>query len=84
MVRVELLVHNPGNVANERARGRVVIDVAGVPPADAERVGPVVVEELESDDADQMVGELFRIARDNAAIARRMMRRQSSSVQRAD
>lgn len=81
-VRVELLTNEPGNVAVERLRGRVVMErrnhVPATPQDDA-----VVVEEVEGDDVNSVVGELFRIARDNAAIARRVLRRQARGF-RAD
>ena len=69
-VRVELLVSDRGNIAGERVSGRVVMDRAL--HADA-----IVVEEIEGDDPEQVVPELLRIARDNAAIARRVIRRRS-------
>jgi hypothetical protein len=59
----------------ERLRGRVVIErraKARVVPAEE----PLVVEELEGDDMNSVVAELFRIARDNAAIARRVLKQQ--------
>lgn len=81
-VRVELLTNVPGNMAVERLRGRVVIErrnhVPATPQDDA-----VVVEEVEGDDVNSVVDELFRIARDNAAIARRVLRHRSRGV-RAD
>jgi hypothetical protein len=42
-----------------------------------------VVEEVEGDDENAVVAECFRIARDNAAIARRVLRRRLE-VRRAD
>ena len=72
-VRVELLVSDRGDVAGERMRGRVVMDHY------AHSNTTLVVEELEGDDAEDVVPELLRIARDNAAIARRVMRRGRSS-----
>jgi hypothetical protein len=68
-VRVELLVSDRGDVAGERLRGRVVMDHY------AQSNATVIVEELEGDDAEDVVPELLRIARDNAAIARRVLRR---------
>lgn len=72
-VRVELLVAEPANVSAERLRGRVVMErrQGARQATDGEAI---VVEELEGDDANQVVAELFRIARDNAAIARRVLR----------
>lgn len=74
-VWVELLVSDAAHVAADRLRGRVVMErrsTARHVPAEE----PVVVEEVEGDDEGVIVAELFRIARDNAAIARRILRRQ--------
>lgn len=73
-VRVELLVSEPGALAAERARGRVVMDRRTPTPATPPEE-PVLVEELEGDDPNSIFDELFRIAHDNAAIARRVLRR---------
>lgn len=81
-VRVELLVSDRAAVATERRRGRVVIEQRTL-----SRVGealPLVVEELEGDDENEVVEQLFRIARDNAAIARRVLRRRAAMAPRAD
>jgi hypothetical protein len=81
-VRVELVVSDRGAVASERRRGRVVIEQRALA-----RVGeaiPLVVEELEGDDENEVVEQLFRIARDNAAIARRVLRYRAAMVPRAD
>jgi len=71
-VRVEMVVSDRGNVTTERRRGRVVVEQRVLA-----RVGeaiPLVVEEVEGDDENEIVEQLFRIARDNAAIARRVLR----------
>ena len=70
-VRVELL-GSDRDVSNEKLRGRVVMD-----RRTASRRGddPLIVEEIEGSDVNDVVAELFRIARDNAAIARRVLRR---------
>jgi hypothetical protein len=81
-VRVELVVSDPGDVASERRRGRVVIEPRRASPRRADAT-PLVVEELEGDDENSVVAELFRIANDNAAIARRVLRRRAE-VRRAD
>ena len=81
-VRVEMLMSQPDDVAGERLRGRVVLERRLPAPATPDEA-PVIVEELEGSDADAVVAELFRIARDNAAIARRVLRRISPAV-RAD
>ncbi|CAN5891458.1 hypothetical protein BH11GEM1_BH11GEM1_05640 [soil metagenome] len=81
-VRVELLVSEPANVAAEGLRGRVVMErrsLACPAPGDEE----LIVEEVEGVDASVVVAELFRIARDNAAIARRVLRQQGATL-RAD
>ena len=73
-VRVEMLVSEPANLTAERLRGRVVMERRSfVPPEADDR--QLIVEEVEGDDANSVVAELFRIARDNAAIARRVLRR---------
>src|SRR4051812_8929995 len=74
-VRVEILVSDRGNVAGERLRGRVVMDRS---PQSGITGGALIVEELEGNDPDDVVPELLRIARDNAAIARRLLRHRSS------
>ena len=76
-VKVELLVSDRGNVAHERVTGRVVIEPRSATPRRNDLV-PFVVEELEGEDENSVVAELFRIARDNAALARRVLRRRSS------
>ncbi len=81
-VRVEMLTSERGNLAAERLRGRVVMERRKHVPATPEDEA-VVVEEIEGDDANSVVAELFRIARDNAAIARRVLRRQARGF-RAD
>ena len=81
-VRVELVVSERGAVASERRRGRVVIEQRTLA-----RVGeaiPLVVEEVEGDDENEVVEQLFRVARDNAAIARRVLRRRAATAPRAD
>jgi hypothetical protein len=82
-VRVELLVREPDTVNGEPLRGRVIMERRTPIPAAAEVEEHLVVEEVEGDDPNVVVAELFRIARDNAAIARRVLRRQKPSV-RAD
>jgi hypothetical protein len=81
-VVVELLVSDRGDVRSERRRGRVVIEPRQSAPRRADDA-PLVVEEVEGDDENAVVSELFRIARDNAAIARRVLRSRGS-VPRAD
>lgn len=81
-VRVELVVSDRGDVSLERRRGRVVIEPRGASPR-RDDGGPLVVEELEGDDENSVVAELFRIANDNAAIARRVLRRRAD-VRRGD
>ena len=73
-VRVELVVSNPAHVAAERLRGRVVME-RRLTARHVPKEEPLVVEEVEGDDENVIVAELFRIARDNAAIARRILRR---------
>ena len=81
-VRVELVVSDRGDVAGERRRGRVVIEPRDVSPRRDDST-PLVVEEVEGDDENAVMAECFRIARDNAAIARRVLRRRLE-MRRAD
>lgn len=74
-VRVELVVSNPANVTTERLSGRVVIERRARERNDADR--PIVLEEIEGD-ANHVTSELFRIARDNAAIARLLLEQQAT------
>ena len=80
-MRVELLVSDRGNVGGERRRGRVVIEPRDASPR-RDDAAPLVVEEVEGEDEDAVVAECFRIACDNAAIARRVLRQRTA--QRAD
>jgi hypothetical protein len=80
-VKVELVVSDRGNVAHERVSGRVVIEPRDPSPR-RDDLSPLVVEEVEGEDEDAVVAELFRIARDNAAIARRVLRQRAA--RRAD
>ena len=81
-VRVELVVSDRGDIASERRRGRVVIEPREASPR-RDDSAPLVVEEVEGDDENAVVAECFRIARDNAAIARRVLRRRLE-MRRAD
>ena len=81
-VKVELVVSDRGAVARERLLGRVVIEPRAA-TSPREHPTPLVLEVVEGDDEDEIVSECFRIARDNAAIARRMLRR-GAGVERAD
>ena len=89
-VRVELVMSDRGDVTGERRCGRVVIEPREPSPRRAESPSPrraespsLVVEEVEGDDENAIVAECFRIARDNAAIARRVLRRRMEA-RRAD
>lgn len=76
LVAEEIVMSDPGNVAQERRRrGRVVIEPRGA-SARRDDAAPLVVEEVEGEES-EVVSELFRIARDNAAIARRVLRRRA-------
>ena len=74
-VRVEVVASDRGDATRARRLGRVVIE-----PRDA---SPLVVEEIEGDDERAVMAECFRIARDNAAIARRVLSRRLQA-RRAD
>ena len=81
-VRVELLVTEPADVAADGLKGRVVIERRSFAPPGLDDE-ELIVEEVEGADANVVVAELFRIARDNAAIARRVLRKQGATF-RAD
>jgi hypothetical protein len=81
-VRVEIVEGDENAASAEHLRGRVVIERRTPTPATPEEEH-VVVAELEGDDPNVVMAELFRIARDNAAIARRVLRRQQPT-QRVD
>ncbi len=80
-VRVELVAEQRDDRTRVRRRGRLVLE--GRDPARGARAEPLVVEELEGEDERAIVDALFRIARDNAAIARRLLRRRGPAP-RAD
>lgn len=73
-VRVEVVASDRGDAARARRLGRVVIEPREASPRRDDAL-PLVVEEIEGDDERAVVAECFRIARDNAAIARRVLRR---------
>ena len=70
----------PGTTA---IRGRVIIERRADPGRRYGHQAPVVAE-MAGDDRDELMADLFRLARDNAALARNLMRRQSGAGQRAD
>jgi hypothetical protein len=82
-VRVELVASDRGHVAGEWRLGRVVIEPREASPR-RDDAHPLVVEEVEGEDEDAVVAECFRIACDNAAIARRVLRRRGAAARRAD
>lgn len=81
-VRVDVVASNRGDPARARRLGRVVIEPREASPR-RDEAAPLVVEEIEGDDEMAVVAECFRIARDNAAIARRVLRRRLQT-RRAD
>jgi hypothetical protein len=54
-------------------RGRVIMERRGDPSRRCGLPAPVVAE-LTGDDRDELLADLFRLARDNAALARSLMR----------
>lgn len=66
----------------EPLRGRIVMERRADPGRRYGHSAPVVAE-LTGDDHDELIADLFRLARDNAALARNLMRR-ASSRQRMD
>ena len=81
-VRAELLVSQSAHVAEALLYGRMVMERRSYAPPSADEA-ELVVEEVEGSDQDTVIAELVRIARGNAAIARRVLRR-SSAHPRAD
>ena len=81
-VRAELLVSQPADLAGEQHRGRVVVERRSYAPPSPDDEDLVVLE-VHGSDTDAVVAELVRIARDNAAIARGVLRH-SSGAPRAD
>src|SRR6187551_3210612 len=82
-VRIELLDADLDDLSADHLRGRVVMERRVPVPATPDEEEHVIVEELEGDDPNVVVAELFRIARDNAAIARRVLRARQP-IERAD
>ncbi len=81
-VRVEVVASDRGDTTRLRRLGRVVIEPREASPR-RDDASPLVVEEVEGDDERAVVAECFRIACDNAAIARRVLRRRMQA-RRAD
>ena len=67
---------------SRRHRGRVVMERRVDPGRRYGHRAPVIAE-LAGDDRDELMSELFRLAQDNAALARTLLRQQSTR-QRAD
>ena len=76
----------PASTASETdtpvIHGRVIMERRADPGRRYGHAAPVVAE-MASDDRDELMAELFRLARDNAALARNLMRMQTDQ-QRAD
>ncbi|MFL5607190.1 MAG: hypothetical protein ACJ8AD_12140 [Gemmatimonadaceae bacterium] len=84
-VEVELdSTHAPsdGEPGTRAHRGRVVMERRVDPARRSGHRAPVIAE-LARDDRDELMSELFRLAQDNAALARNLLRLQSTR-QRAD
>jgi hypothetical protein len=84
-VEVELeATHVPddGTSVSRRHRGRVVMERRADPGRRYGHRAPVIVE-LAGDDRDELMSELFRLAQDNVALARSLLRLQGTR-QRAD
>ena len=73
-VRIDLVSGARDDAARARRLGRVVIEPRAASPR-RDEAPQLVVDEIEGDDEQAVVAECFRIARDNAAIARRVLRR---------
>ena len=79
-VEVELeAAHVPadGTTVSRRHRGRVVMERRADPGRRSGHRAPVLAE-LASDDRDELMSELFRLAQDNAALARSLLRLQAT------
>jgi hypothetical protein len=75
-VEVELDASSPPLMHDGRSgllRGRVVMERRADPGRRTGHRAPVVAE-LTGDDRDELMADLFRLARDNAALARNLMR----------
>lgn len=74
----------PADMTPEAAavRGRVILERRADPGRRYGHPAPVVAE-MAGDDRDELMADLFRLASDNVALARNLMRRQSAR-QRAD
>lgn len=75
-VEVELDASAAETASSERRgplRGRIVMERRADPGRRFGHAAPVVAE-LSSDDHDELIADLFRLARDNAALARNLMR----------
>jgi hypothetical protein len=83
-VEVELdAVRESADVPGKRShRGRVVMERRVDPGRRYGHRAPVIAE-LAGDDRDELMSELFRLAQDNAALARSLLRLQATR-QRAD
>jgi hypothetical protein len=84
-VEVEIVAREAGAPTEAGSRphhGRIVMERRADPGRRAGHHAPVVAE-LTADDQDELMGELFQLAQDNAALARSLMRWQARR-QRAD
>lgn len=75
-VEVELDASPAQAARDERAgpiRGRVIMERRADPGRRTGHAAPVVAE-LTGDDRDELMADLFRLAQDNAALARNLMR----------
>jgi hypothetical protein len=72
----------PGT-AGVRVRGRIIMERRADPRRRYGHQAPIVAE-LSSDDRDELMADLFRLAQDNAALARSLMRMPTALQQRAD
>src|SRR5919112_5686610 len=75
-VEVEALPVGAPEERDRRLRGRIVMERRADPSRRYGHQAPVVAE-LTGDDRDELTTELFRLAQDNAALARSLMRMQT-------
>jgi hypothetical protein len=76
-VDVELETARESKDGASRVRGRVIVERRAAQSRRSGHLAPVVAE-LTGDDDDELMADLFRLARDNAALARSLMRWQSA------
>jgi len=70
-VRIELVDETPADAMPPRCRARVAVERRDA--EDRQRGNPPVIAELERPSREEVLGELYRVALDNVAIARGLL-----------